>query len=268
MGFNSFITVIPVAARAISEEDFDPEFIKFKNREKKILHYLFPNIFKEYRDSIPFNLFKFFTIFTIGIIASIPIFFVPFFICKFGIRNSEGSTFCFWDISVVVFFTIIFIHFFMVFSDTLFIDYFILLFYSLQIIINVVYFIVYNAIDLNVDINGDLYVFLGNATFWLAIILSCSIILIPFFILRRAEFFFGGFIVDKIKQNKFEQYYIEKFYQKKIDQMTRATRSVAKFRKIYKNENIIDIAHDNLADQQMRKIVDEYKNYKKEVKNK
>ena len=268
MGFNSFITVIPVAARAISEEDFDPEFIKFKEREKLILQYLFPNIFKEYRDSIPFNLIKFFTIFIIGIIASVPIFFVPYLICIFGIRNNEGSTFCFWDISVVVFFTIIFIHFFMVFSDTLFIDYFILIFYSAQIIIDVVYFIVYNAIDLKVDINGDLYVFLSNGTFWLTLILSCSIIIIPFFILRRAEFFFGGFIVDKIKQNKFEQYYIEKFYQKKIDQMTRATRSVAKFRKIYKNQKDIDIAHDNLADQQMRKIVDEYKIYKKESKTK
>ena len=268
MGFNSFVTVVPVAARAISEEDYDPEFVKFKNSEKKILHYLIPNIFKEYRDSIPFNLVKFFIIFFIGIIASLPIFFVPYFVCKLGIRNNDGSTFCFWDISVVVFFTIIFIHFYMVFSDTLFYDYFILLFYSIQIIIDVLYFIIYNSIKLDVDINGDLYVFLGNGTFWLSVILSCSIILIPFFILRRAEFFFGGFIVDMIKQNKFEPYYIQKFYQKKIEQMTRVMRSLTKFRKIYRNENNIDVAHDNFADQQMRKVVDEYKIHRKESKNK
>ena len=268
MGFNSFVTVVPVAARAISEEDYDPDFVKFKNSEKKILHYLIPNIFKEYRDSIPFNLVKFFIIFFIGIIASLPIFFVPYFVCKLGIRNNDGSTFCFWDISVVVFFTIIFIHFYMVFSDTLFYDYFILLFYSIQIIIDVLFFIIYNSIKLDVDINGDLYVFLGNGTFWLSVILSCSIILIPFFILRRAEFFFGGFIVDMIKQNKFEPYYIQKFYQKKIEQMTRVMRSLTKFRKIYRNENNIDVAHDNFADQQMRKVVDEYKIHRKESKNK
>jgi hypothetical protein len=156
----------------------------------------------------------------------------------------------------------------MVFSDTLFYDYFILLFYSIQIIIDVLFFIIYNAIKLDVDINGDLYVFLGNGTFWLSVILSCSIIIIPFFILRRAEFFFGGFIVDMIKQNKFEPYYIQKFYQKKIEQMTRVMRSLTKFRKIYRNENNIDVAHDNFADQQMRKVVDEYKIHRKESKNK
>ena len=71
-----------------------------------------------------------------------------------------------------------------------------------------------------------------------------------------------------IKQNKYEQYYIEKFYQKKIDHMIRAKRSVLKFKKLYKNEDEIDYAHDNIADQQMRKIVNEYKNHRMESKKK
>ncbi len=265
MGFNSFVTVIPVAARAISEEDFDPEFNNKNEKEKMILQYLFPNIFKEYRDSIPFNLIKFFTIFTLGIIFSIPIYFFPSFIFKFGIRGNEGSTFCFWDTSVVVFYTIIIVHFYMVFSDTLFIDYFIIIFYSIQLIIDIAFFLIYNSIHLDVDINGDLFEFLGNPIFWLTLILTCSIVIIPFFILRRMEFFFGGFIVDMIKQNKYEQYYVEKFYQKKIDQMIRAKTSVVKFKKIYKNQDIDD-AHDNIADQQMRKIVNEYKIHRNENK--
>ena len=266
MGFNSFVTVIPVAARAISEEDFDPEFLNKNEKEKMILQYLFPNIFKEYRDSIPFNLIKFFTIFTLGIIFSIPIYFFPSFIYKFGIRGNDGTTFCFWDTSVVVFYTIIIVHFYMVFSDTLFIDYFIIIFYSIQLIIDFAFFIIYNSIHLDVDINGDLFEFLGNPIFWLTLIITCSIVIIPFFILRRMEFFFGGFIVDMIKQNKYEQYYVEKFYQKKIDQMIRAKTSVVKFKKIYKNQDNVDDAHDNIADQQMRKIVNEYKIHRNENK--
>ena len=268
MGFNSFVTVVPVAARAISEEDFDPDFADKNEKEKHILQYLFPNIFKEYRDSIPFNLIKFFTIFTLGIILSIPIYFFPAYIYIFGIRGSDGTTFCYWDISVVVFYTIMVVHFYMVFTDTLLIDYFIIIFYSLQLLIDIGFFVIYNAIDFDVDINGDLYEFLGNGIFWLTLILTCSVVILPFFILRRLEFFFGGFIVDMIKQNKYEQYYIEKFYQKKIDHMIRAKRSVLKFKKLYKNEDEIDYAHDNIADQQMRKIVNEYKNHRMESKKK
>ena len=204
--------------------------------------------------------------FSLGIILSIPIYFFPAYIYIFGIRGSDGTTFCYWDISVVVFYTIMVVHFYMVFTDTLLVDYFIIIFYSLQLLIDIGFFVIYNAIDFDVDINGDLYEFLGNGIFWLTLILTCSVVILPFFILRRLEFFFGGFIVDMIKQNKYEQYYIEKFYQKKIDHMIRAKRSVLKFKKLYKNEDEIDDAHDNIADQQMRKIVIEYKNHRMESK--
>ena len=97
---------------------------------------------------------------------------------------------------------------------------------------------------------------MGNLNFWLTLIIVTSIECVPFYILRQAEFFFGGFIVDKIKRGQIKDLYVEKFYRKKVEEMTRITRNVAKFMKIYKNK---DYQYDNLADQQMKKIVDEFK---------
>ena len=50
--------------------------------------------------------------------------------------------------------------------------------------------------------------------------------------------------------------------------MIRAKTSVVKFKKIYKNQDNVDDAHDNIADQQMRKIVNEYKIHRNENKKK
>ena len=46
-------------------------------------------------------------------------------------------------------------------------------------------------------------------------------------------FFFGGTIVDLIKFKKYEHLYVEKFYKRKIEKMTKAKRSLAKFKRIY-----------------------------------
>ena len=61
---------------------------------------------------------------------------------------------------------------------------------------------------------------------------------------------------------------LRNFIKKKIDQMIRAKTSVVKFKKIYKNQDNVDDAHDNIADQQMRKIVNEYKIHRNENKKK
>lgn len=49
---------------------------------------------------------------------------------------------------------------------------------------------------------------------------------------------------------------------KKIDQMTRVIRSVAKFKRIFYQEDELK-EDDNLANQKMRKIVDQFKAQRK-----
>ena len=106
---------------------------------------------------------------------------------------------------------------------------------------------------------------LTNWNSWLTGLITCSICLVLFYILRRGEYFFGGFILNKIKQKQFD-IFIEKFYQKKVEQMTRVLRNVAKFKRIYYNEQE-NIQEDNLNDQKMKKIVEEFKDKKKYYMN-
>ena len=148
----------------------------------------------------------------------------------------------------------------MVFKDTLFYPKLTWIFYILQIIVIIGSLVVYNAIDLHTGMDNSLYFIMGNLNFWLTLIIVTSIECVPFYILRQAEFFFGGFIVDKIKRGQIKDLYVEKFYRKKVEEMTRITRNVAKFMKIYKNQKN---QYDNLADQQMKKIVDEFKEQRK-----
>jgi len=53
-----------------------------------------------------------------------------------------------------------------------------------------------------------------------------------FYILRRAEMYFGLNLVNLIKMNKIEAIYLGKYYKKKINQMIRAIRGIVKFKKI------------------------------------
>ena len=113
--------------------------------------------------------------------------------------------------------------------------------------------------------DDTLWFIMGNWTFWLTLIAVFAVIFLPFFILRRAEYFFGGFIVNLILQNKINIIYLVKYCQKKVEEMTRVYRNVAKFTKIYKNKDG-EIKIDNFGDEQMKKWVDQFKIERKKNK--
>ena len=263
--FNSFFTVVPIAVRAVTEEDFDASFSNCTRSEKKKLPYLFPDIYKEFRESKPFNIIKFTLIYMIGFIISIIFFIIPAFSLFREFYGNRGYAYSFWDVSWEAMFGVIVVHFFMVFVDTLYYIKFNILFYILQIIVNVLVLVIINSINLEKGMDDTLWFIMGNWYFWFTLIIVIGIIGIPFYILRKAEFFFGGFIVNLILQKKINYIYLGKYCQKKVEEMTRVNRSVAKFIKIYKNkEGTAKI--DNFADQQMKKIVDEFRVYRKKAK--
>ena len=134
----------------------------------------------------------------------------------------------------------------------------------LQIIVDVVVLVIINHVNPETGMDDALYFIMGNWNFWLTLIATCGIICIPFYILRKAEFYFGGFIVNLIIQNRINHIYLIKYCQKKVEQMTRVIRSVVKFIKLYKNTD--DIIIDNYADQLMKKIVNEFKADRKKNK--
>ena len=75
LAFNTFFTVVPIAVRAVTEEDFDATFSSYSISARKKLPYLFPDIYKEFRESMPFNIVKFTVIYLIGLFVSIIFFY-------------------------------------------------------------------------------------------------------------------------------------------------------------------------------------------------
>ena len=263
MGFNSFVTVLPLIIYQILSQDFDPNFSDFSEKEKNLLIRLLPDIYKEYRDSIPFNLVKFFIILIIGVIFSCIVYFIPTYSYFNNVYGEYGIHLGFWDSSITIYFSILIIHYFIIAEDTSCYSPGIVIVYLLQLLVCFIYLLVCDKLNSDMDIYDSLAIISGNLFNWLTIIMTSSMCVIPFYILRRVEFFFGEFITNKIKQNNFKDYIIEKFYQKKIDQMTRVVRSVAKFKRLYYQEDDNMKEDDNLANQKMRKIVDQFKAQKR-----
>ena len=267
MGFNTFASVILLAIYEILEQDFDPNFSSFKEKEKSLLQSLLPDIFKEYRDSIPFNIIKFFTLFIISVIFSYLCYIIPIYSFDNNVYGSNlmGYQYSFWDSSFVTYMSILFIHYFIVLIDTSLYNPGIIIFYILQLFICFCFFIFCEKNDVSQLYNTSSFM-LGNALTWLTLIMTFSFSMIIFYILRRAEFFFGEFIVNKIAQNNYKNLFIEKFYKKKVEKMTRVIRRVEKFKRFYYNQNQNNEDNqedDNLGDQKMRKYVEEFNVKKK-----
>lgn len=86
---------------------------------------------------------------------------------------------------------------------------------------------------------------------------------------RKIEFFLSQNIVNNLRNRNFEDDYTRKICVKKIEQMHKCSRSLAKFRKIYNaNKNNKTMNIQNLADKKMKEIVDQYKKSKIESKSK
>ena len=260
--FNSFFTVVPIAVRAAIEEDFDPDFTNCSLSQKKKLPYLFPDIYKEFRESKPFNVIKFVFIYMIAVFISIIFFIIPAFSFYKGTYGVRGIVYSFWDVSWACLFLIILTHFAMVFEDTFLYVRFTLFWYSLQIVVNILVLVTLNQINLELGMDDTLWFIMGNLNFWFTLVLTFGIIFVPFFILRNAEYFFGGFLVPLILQNKIDHMYYIKYCQKKVDEMTRINRRVAKFMKLYKNPQETNKV-DNYADKQMKEIIKQFKKERK-----
>ena len=117
-GYNSFFTVFLLAIRAAVEEDFDADFTNCSKSKKKKLSYLFPDIYKEFRESKPFNIIKFIFIYMLACFISIIFYIIPAFSFYKGTYGMRGISYSFWDVSWESLFCIIITHFAMVFQDT------------------------------------------------------------------------------------------------------------------------------------------------------
>jgi hypothetical protein len=106
------------------------------------------------------------------------------------------------------------------------------------------------------EVSGITQEITGNPLFWIALSLTSAVALVPFYIARRADLHFSDNIINNLKRKKYEQNYAKKIYIKKLEYETRKTRTLMKFRRLYKERNLNP---DNFADKRMKEIVDEYR---------
>ena len=288
--YNSFILILPLLIYAIFEEDINIEFNDYNKKDEKTLKYLLPDIYAETRDSLPFSTLKFIIIFIVGFIISFPLFFFSFYDLKYGIKGENGEVYGVLEAGSIIYFNCFLFHCVNMFIDTHYYNWPIYSFYIFQIILDIIFFIVYEKMNLGNMLSGNLFNILDSLHYWLLLLLELIILSLPFYLLRKFEFFFGGFIINRIKINKYDDnnskkedkyklylpLYLKKFYKKKLEQISCAIKSVTKFKRIYQDikKNKENIAkkpsneEENIVDQKMRKNVEEYIIYKKKLSKK
>ena len=249
--FNTFTSIIPLISFSVIDEDINPKVIKYHN--------LLPDMYKQARDSNLFNLIKYLVITFISIILSLLIFFIFTISYTKMIKNTNGDTMSIYELIFNLYFSVIFIHFYMIYIDTSLINFIIIIFFIIQILGDMLFVILMNYIDNGNKLCGIVGEIINSNISFLTTIMSCTSVCLPFFILRRAELFFGINISNLIKTNKLQAIYFGKYYRMKLAQMIRATRAIAKFKRINKSlMSDVDILENNLINRKMRKIVEHY----------
>lgn len=104
---------------------------------------------------------------------------------------------------------------------------------------------------------------IDNYKFWLIVTITSAIGGIPYKLLRRYERLFSDDIINNLRQKKFDQDYAKLYYTKKIEQINRYTRSIAKFKKILKSDN--NYEPQNFADKKLKDFVDNFRQTKTKI---
>ena len=267
--FNTFVSTISLIVFSILDEDIDLDFKKYEEKQKKWLLYLLPSMYKETRDLKPFNIVKYLICTFISIIYSLFVFLFFSFSYIHMTKNMRGETITYFELIYYVYFSITFIHFFMVYIDTSLYNWLIVIFFFIQIIADILFVIIFNRISNDNKLSGVIGEIFHFDVSFLTAIITCSICCLPFYILRRAELFFGMNYPNLIKKNKLKAIYFGNYYKKEIQRMITATRAIAKFKRIrkeFKSEKKPPTKYDNLNDLKMIKVIERWEKEREKKK--
>ena len=209
--FNTFISIFPLIVFSIIDEDYNLDCKKVDSDKKILL--LLPDMYQQTRDSKPFNIIKFITTSIISVILAL--FVTLIFNNSFieTIKNERGDITSLYDLTFYVYLAVVIIHFFMIYLDTSLFNSIIFIMFILQVIVDLIFIIVMNRIQGDNKLNG-VKSHLMSIIHFLILIISCTIVCLPFYILRRMELFFGINIVNMIKTNNIKNIFVWKFYTK------------------------------------------------------
>jgi hypothetical protein len=224
---------------------------------------LIPDIYLEYRDSIPYSNPKFLLNLLISIVWSALIFYVPRYAFSQNILNAGGNPATLWDASVCTYYTLIIVGTLIPLEDTKYYNFATIAWLIFHVLINLLAYLVYDLFKTGNMVSGILGDSVGNLYFWMVLIATCGIALVPFYLIRSMQFLFGESIINNLNTKNYHKDYQKKKYLKMLEELAKCTRSVMKFKRIFKQGNF---EADNFADKRMKEIVDNYRANKKMVK--
>lgn len=108
-------------------------------------------------------------------------------------------------------------------------------------------------------VSGITFDSVGNLKFWATVSCTCAVALSSFLIFRKMQELLGNSMVDNIRNKNYYNDYQMKKYKKHLEELAKYNRSIAKFKRVYKNEHF---EADNFGDKKMKELVENYKQVK------
>ena len=116
--FNTFVSIIPLIIFSIIDEDIDVDFQKYDRKQRKMMLYLLPDMYKQTRDSKPFNVIKYLLTSFISLIFAIIVSLIFNYSFKDIIKNEKGDISSIYELIFLTYLSMLIIHFFFVYIDT------------------------------------------------------------------------------------------------------------------------------------------------------
>jgi len=110
------------------------------------------------------------------------------------------------------------------------------------------------------QISGIFFDITSNLNFWLLVILTVYISILPYLIITRIKFLFSDSLVNDLNHRNYENHFDRKKYNKKLNEMNKFLRTFEKVKKISKLDE--NYEPDNLADKKIKDMVETYRNIK------
>lgn len=260
LGYNSFLTTLQPCIYAVFEEDIDITFKSSKEREMGKM--LVPDLYKEMRDKKPFSKRKVIFILIVGIIMSVPCYYIPFWGYGYNATGNSGrmgtlpdhSNCAFWALCISTYGVLLIeTDLFNLPSTTL---------HGIQILILFAFPFIQNTFEQYL-VGGKFFDITGSFKFWLNLFLSIYINIIVFYICKTVERFFTNNLVTRVRLNDIKNDIQKKMCIKKLIEAHKYERCLNKFKKVYNMEKKID-EPENYVDKKIKDYVEKFKTARNE----
>jgi len=156
------------------------------------------------------------------------------------------------------------VQYYIIFEDTYLYYGPVIIAHFVQIFVDIIFFVIYPLFG-NDQLGAYTFDIVGNLQFWFTLVITCAIALTPVIISRKVDNLFLNTIINNLRNGNIEDDSLKKIYTKKIEHMSRCTRSVFKFKKFLNEKR--EFEPDNYVDKKMMEFVELYKSNKKSEKN-